>query len=504
MNKLVKIEDLARVCDQLRSNKKKIVLCHGVWDWLHPGHFAHLKAAKREGEILIVTVTPDRFVNKGPGRPLYNERVRVECLIELDCVDYVAVNQWPTSVETIRLLKPDVYVKGSEYATEEDDVTGAIKNEVAAVNEIGGRVHYTNEITFSSTENINRHLNPYPAEARDFIQGFRDRYSASDIIEAIQELKKLKVLVIGEAVIDEYYYCQGLGKPAKDNIIAVQYLSEEKFAGGSLILANHLAGFCRSVDLVTCLGNGYDHTPFILNHLKPNVRVKFFNNPDGTTIVKRRFVDPAFLVKMFEVAYLNEMQPEWLNKDISDYLNLAMSTECDLIIVLDYGHGVINDSLARQLSTSGKFVAVNTQANSANNGFNVITKYPRADYICLDEPELRLACRNKFDSVETLTKSISSQLDCTAISITRGHKGAITYNGKEFNSIPALADRPLDRIGAGDTYFAITAPCVASCFDMEMVGFIGNAAAALKIQTVGNRVAIEPVALLKFIQTILK
>jgi len=421
----------------------------------------------------------------------------------------VAINQWPTAVETIRLLKPDVYSKGSEYSRAEDDITGGIINEEIAVKEAGGRVHFTNELTFSSTANINRYSSPYPAAAGDFLEAFRKKCLARDIINDLKRLKEMRVLIIGDTIIDEYYYCQPLGKTPKDNIIAVRYLNQETFAGGALAAANHIAGFCDRVDLVTCLGTGYDYAQFVLDHLKSNVHTKFFKNPSGLTTIKRRFVDPSFITKLFEVTYLEDKLPEALGKEIAEYLHGHLSkNEYDLVLVTDYGHGLISKSLAYVISEvcrlGGKFLAVNTQANSANSGFNVITKYPAANYICLDEPELRLACRDKFERPEELVKEVSKQLNCSAITITQGHKGSLVYDGETFYSIPALVDHSLDRMGAGDAYLAITAPCVAGGSMMELVGFIGNAAAALKIQTVGNREGVQPVALFKFIQTLLK
>jgi len=348
-------------------------------------------------------------------------------------------------------------------------------------------------------------MNPYPEETRPFLEECRKKYVAEDVIKSIQGLKKLKVLIVGETIIDEYHYVQGLGKTTKDNIIAVKYLSEETFAGGVLAAANHVAGFCESVDLVTCIGEKSDYAKFILAHLKPNIRTKIFHHVNGETIVKRRFVDPAFLNKLFEVAYIDEKLPEALEMAIADYLqsNLA-NGNYDVVIVTDYGHGLINKAIADIIGNSDNFLAVNTQANSANSGFNVITKYPSARYICLDEPELRLACRDKFAEPEVLVKEISQKLDCKAVSITRGHKGCLTYDRESFYRVPALVDHSIDRMGAGDAFFSITSLCVAGGFGMELVGLIGNAAAALKIQTVGNKESIQPAALFKFIQTLLK
>lgn len=493
---------LVEVIDELKAENKKIVHCHGVFDLLHPGHIKHLQAAKRLGDILVVTITPDRYVNKGPNLPAFADTLRAESIDALGCVDYVAINEWPTAVETIKRLKPDVYAKGSDYADATADVTGEIVNEQEAIESVGGRIHFTDEITFSSTKLINRYFSPYPEEARGFLESFRERFSAGEIIKLLQQLKTMKVLVVGDTIIDEYCYCEGLGKTPKDNIIAVKSLRDEIFTGGVLAAANHIAGLCGTVDLVTCLGKRNNYEQFILSHLKPNIKVKFFYYDDAPTTVKRRFVDPAFLVKMFEVAYFDDNLPQSLHKTIGGYLSSAI-TGYDLVLATDFGHGLIDKESATALSAA-KFLAVNTQTNSANSGFNVITKYPKAHYICLDEAELRLAWRDKFRAPEPLVESISQLLNCPKVAITLGHRGSLTYSEGRFFTIPALAGRPVDRMGAGDAYLAITAPCVAGGFDMELVGFIGNCAAALKIQTVGNREAVEPVALFKFIQTLLK
>ena len=126
--KIHSIQDLSNLLDKIRKNKK-IVLCHGVFDLLHIGHIKYFENAKTAGDILVVTVTPDRYVNKGPNRPAFPEKLRCEAIAALAVVDYVALNEWPTAVETIQILKPDIYAKGSEYKKSENDLTGMIVEE---------------------------------------------------------------------------------------------------------------------------------------------------------------------------------------------------------------------------------------------------------------------------------------------------------------------------------------------------------------------------------------
>ncbi|HEX4048165.1 MAG TPA: adenylyltransferase/cytidyltransferase family protein, partial [Elusimicrobiota bacterium] len=135
--KIKTLKDLAAVLAKARKAGKKVALCHGVFDLMHPGHVVHFREARGLADLLVVTLTPDRLVNKGPGRPLFTERLRLETLAALESVDYVALNEWPTAVETIGLLKPDFYVKGADYADRKADLTGKISDEEAAARAAG-------------------------------------------------------------------------------------------------------------------------------------------------------------------------------------------------------------------------------------------------------------------------------------------------------------------------------------------------------------------------------
>lgn len=505
-SKIKSFDELVKVASAIRKKGKKIVHCHGVFDLLHPGHIKHFDTAKKKGDLLVVTVTQDRHVNKGPGRPIFNEQLRAESIAAIECVDYVAINEWPNAVETIKRLKPHFYVKGNEYAKKEDDVTGKIYEEEEAVKSVGGFIHFTDEITFSSSSLINNFLSPYPEEAKDFFLQFKKRYAPQDILHLLKKLEGVKALAIGDIIIDEYHYCTGMGKSQKDNIIATKFLNEEVFAGGVLAAANHLAGFCKDVTLLSCIGAKNEYKDFIAGHLKPNIKTRFYYRQDAPTVVKRRFVDPNFLNKLFEICYLEDGKhlEAPLEKKICDYLNSSLK-EFDVVLVADFGHGLITPKIVKILSGKANFLAVNVQTNSANIGFNLITKFPHADYICIDEPEIRFACHDRFSNMEKLILSISKKLDCGKIIITRGHKGSLAYSKKEgFCSIPVFSKEVVDRIGAGDAYFSVTSPCAFKNAPMEEVGFIGNAVGATKVLIVGNRSSVEPVPLYKYITTLLK
>ena len=155
--KILDIQDLAEKIRRLKSEGKKVVQCHGCFDLMHPGHIKHFQEAKGMGDILIVTISPDEYIDKGPGRPVYTQQLRAESIAALECVDFVAINKWPTAENTLRLLRPDIYVKGQEFEKLEDK-TGKIQKEYDVIAEIGAKIKFTHGVVFSSTELLNKHF----------------------------------------------------------------------------------------------------------------------------------------------------------------------------------------------------------------------------------------------------------------------------------------------------------------------------------------------------------
>src|SRR3990172_1151843 len=140
--KILSLDELEKRARELRRESKRIVMCHGTFDLMHTGHVRHLQRAKLEGDVLLVTLTGDAYVNKGPGRPVFGEDLRAETLAALACVDFVAINYEQAAINAIARLRPHVYVKGSEYRAAMDDVTGNIAREQQAVKDCGGGNFY--------------------------------------------------------------------------------------------------------------------------------------------------------------------------------------------------------------------------------------------------------------------------------------------------------------------------------------------------------------------------
>ena len=504
-DKVTSLSVLAKTVSGLKTQGLRVVHCHGVFDLVHPGHIRHLKEAREQGDVLVVTVTPDEYVNKGPGRPVFNHRLRAESLAALQCVDFVAVNEWPTAVETIAAIKPSVYVKGAEYESAENDVTGKIALEETAIRAVGGRIHFTDGITFSSSQLLNDHFSVLSVEAEDWLRKFRARRTADEVLTYLDAVRDLKVLVVGEAIVDEYVFCDGLGKSTKDPILAFQYRNLEQYGGGSIAVANHVAGLCDKVGLITFLGESERSEEFIRNALHSNVQPSFLTQHGAPTIHKRRFVDDHTGARLFEV-YVMQDGPLAAQCEADLLTQLREQIEnYDVVIVSDYGHGMLGESAVRELTERAAFLAVNTQANAGNRGFNTVTKYPRADYVCLAMHEIALETRLRHAGWRDLVLEVIKRIDCPHFSITQGKSGSLHYTlGSDFTEVPALATKVTDRVGAGDAVLAVTSLLVAQGAPWDVVGFLGNIAGAQMVNTLGNRVTVDRSSLARHVLALMK
>jgi rfaE bifunctional protein nucleotidyltransferase chain/domain len=499
-SKLQSMADLGAVAASERAAGKRVVLCHGVFDVLHLGHIRHLKLAREEGDVLIVTLTADQYVNKGPGRPIFTEHMRAEMISVLEYVDWVAVNHAPTALTAIEAVQPDIYVKGSDYENPEEDVTGKIREERSAVESYGGMVVFTRDVTFSSSNLINKYFDIYDPPLREYLDRQRGAKVLAPAIDLIESVRDMSVLLVGDTIIDEYRYVIPLGKAAKENIITTLGRDTETFAGGIIAAANDVASFCKHVEVITTLGND-EYAEFVRASVKPNVTLTTVSL-DRPTTRKTRFVDRgASLRKLFEVYTMDDAPSDALD----DFVR-ARARHHDVTIVTDFGHGAIVPSTVDALVQNSRFLAVNTQTNSGNAGFNFITKYPRADYICIDAPEARFAMVDRYNDLETIAERyLPERVPCKNIMITHGAAGSVAHNPREGTfRVPAFTKTVVDTVGAGDALFAITAPMVAAGGAMEKIGLIGNAVGAMKVGIVGHRSAIDKVSLIKYLTSLLK
>lgn len=502
--KVLSITALAERLSGIKKEGRKVVHCHGVFDLLHIGHIRYFEQARGQGDVLVVTVTPDRFVDKGPHRPAFEENLRAEAVASLHCVDFVALNMWPTAEETLRLLRPDVYVKGAEFKNL-NDMTGKIGREAEVVREVGARLAFTEDVVFSSSHLINRHLSNYSKEIAQYLELFRNRHDVEKIQRCLDQMTSTRVLVVGDTILDEYQHCTAIGKSTKDPALVLKYQSKDLFAGGVLAVANHVAGFADSAAVATVLGEQDSYESFIRQQLAPNIAPYFFYQPNAPTTVKRRFVDSYSFNKLFEVYVMDDdgLPPErdaafvdWLSDNIGAF---------DVVIASDFGHGAISSNAREVIVSKSKYLAVNTQSNAGNLGLHTLSKYSRADYVSIAEHEIRLDARDRKGPVRPMIESVAKRLGCGAVMVTHGRNGCTVWRDEEgMIEAPALARNVVDRVGAGDAVLSITSLAAGQGASAEVLGFIGNVVGALAVEVIGNKKPIDKQGILKTTQALLK
>ena len=509
-DKIVSLAQLAETAAEARQIGQRVVMCHGVFDVLHVGHLRYLEEARAMGDMLIVTLTPDRFVNKGPHRPAFTETLRAEMLAGLTCVDQVAINSQPTAVEAIGLIQPDLYVKGPDYKDAAADLTGKINDEADAVRSAGGEIAFTSGETYSSSRLVNSHLSVLPDDTQAWLKQFAAQHSFGDLRDWIEKASGLKVLLVGETIIDEYVYCDAIGKSSKEPTLVLKRLSSEKFAGGILAAANHVAQVCDEVGVLTLLGTENSHEGFIERRLDPKVKRLFLHRRESPTIRKTRYVEEYHFAKLLETYDIND---SILSQDEDDEICGALMEQLpqyDLILTIDFGHFMLSPRAAEILRERSRFLAVNAQTNAGNLGYHTISKYRAGsgrgpDFMTATEGEARLEARDPRGDIRGIVRNLYDDIRPQQLLVTRGANGCLGYEGSgSFVGVPAVAAKVVDRVGAGDAFLSVAAPLAAAGAPLEVTSFIGNAAGALAVGTVGNREPVNRVSLLKYLESILK
>jgi len=498
--KIKNLHDLVEIVSELKLDGKKVVHCHGVFDLLHLGHIKHFEEAKTFGDILVVSITPDQFVNKGPGRPAFSTSNRLEALSALMSVDFVIANKWPTAEELIRALKPNVYCKGSDYKNHLDDITGKIKDEEIAVESIGGKISYTDDVTFSSSALLNKFGDLYSKEQESLIQNIVTKNNFEDIDLKLSEIKKLKVLVIGETIIDQYVFCEALGKSGKEPVLVLRDLDTQEYLGGALAISRHLSDFCETVSVLSFLGEDRQYESFIEENIEENINLNFLSKSNSPTIIKRRFVDNIDRKKILGVYSINDntLLKNEEEKFIQAFDKLVK--EHDLVIVSDYGHGIITTKIAKHISQTDKFVSLNAQVNAANIGTHNIRKYQDINCLIINAAELRHEMRQRDGDLDQMAITLKQMIGTKYIAVTQGKDGAFLIKGNETPvKCPGFALEIVDKIGSGDALLALLSVCLYCDFDEDLSLFISSIAAAQSVETIGNS---EPVSKSKLLKTI--
>jgi bifunctional ADP-heptose synthase (sugar kinase/adenylyltransferase) len=336
----------------------------------------------------------------------------------------------------------------------------------------------------------------------DYLNSIKEKFDFNEVVTYINKASKLSVLVIGDTVLDKYTFVWPKGRAVKDPILSTEFISEETYAGGVLAVANHISSYVNRIKLVTLLGGQNTELDFISKSLAKNIELAHFIKPDSPTIVKKRYIDFYRNHKLFKVEYMNDKPiSQELSIQIIDYL-VEELPKYDLVIVLDYAHGFLNNEIKEVIEKKSKFLSINVQSNSANMGYNYVNHYKNPHFISIDEQELRLPLMMRFEKIGDVINRFQQTFGYSQFLVTVGRNGCIFMkNGNPYNS-PIFTKDVVDTVGAGDAVFAVSSLFAFLNAPEDIIPFIANCVGGIKVKYLGNKESVTKEKLIKFIDNL--
>ena len=502
MKKILNIKDIVKF---IKKNNKIIGLCHGVFDLLHYGHHLHFVAAKKKCDFLFVSITSDKYIKKGPNRPIHNENERLNLLKNLKFIDHVFIANGESGVDSINLVKPDFYFKGNEYKNNILDKTKKIFKEKFAVKKNNGKIIYTNEKEFSSSKIINQYGLALNEEQNKFLNQIKKTTNYNSIVNSLNKLKKDKILVVGDLIIDNYVYGEVLGKSGKEPHMVFKKNKEEFYIGGSSIIANHLSDFVKKINLISDCSSNNQIIKLLKKKLKKNINhTPIFLKKNFETSIKTRFIDMLTKYKLFGSYTMPDLQ----NKNFYNSLNKKLTKlimRNEIIIVTDYSNNFFDLNSLKKVKESKKFISGMSQKNSNSSSFHTLKHLKNFDLVCINEGELRNELRDNTNKVDYVAKKFLDKNKIKFLVITRGISGSILFDNKNNQYFcPSFNLRPIDKIAAGDAMLAILSLLLKNKIDPKISLLIASLASSKVINNLGNSYSVDKAEIERDIEFMLK
>lgn len=484
--------------------KKKITgMIHGVFDIIHYGHILYFKEAKSKVDYLIASVTSDRFVNKGPGKPIFHLNKRIEVLRSIKYIDEVVISDTNTAIKNINAIKPNLYIKGKDYIDLKNDLSKQILIEKNAVEKYGGKILFTTSQLYSSSSIANNVYEYINEDIKTILKKIDKIKFEQNFHNLAKDKLSKKILIIGDPILDILRFVETSGKSNKSNVISTKYLNEEENSGGVLLVANFLNLFCNNVTLLF-LGEN-DNLKLIKKYLNNNIKVIHINTKNKL-IKKIRYIDNYSNNRLFQNNLNEEDRLTVLEeKKVIDKIN-QIQKNYEEILYFDYGYVYSNEKLIKFINKFRKKLTINCQSNSYNFGFNIADKYNSGKTISMDEAEFRLVVRNKEEQlIDLMKKNIKLFNKFENLIVTLGKKGCYLKKNNKIIYIPCIINISLDSTGSGDIFLSMFFISLISKRFSEIESLINaHVAAGVHSNQLGNRFYLNAFDLKKIISSIIK
>lgn len=484
-HKIKTVEQLREILGN-RPRKRKVIMCHGVFDVVHPGHVRHLIYAKSKADILVASLTADAHISKGMHRPHVPQELRALNLAAFEIVDYVVVDRNPTPIENLKLLQPDFFAKGYEYTS--GGLPPKTQQEVEVLRSYGGEIIFTpGDIVYSSTRLIN--LAP-PAITHEKLLTFMDSEGLTfdSLRAALEGLNRFRVHVVGDTIVDSYTQTAMIGGQTKTPTMSVLYERRDDYIGGAAVVAEHLRAAGAEVAFSTVLGED-DLKNFVLDGMqRAGIDCRAVIDKTRPTTNKNAIVAGGY--RLLKIDTLD-------NRSISDEIvgKLAMAVQevpSDAVVFSDFRHGIFNRRTIPPLVASipaGRFKVADSQVASR---WGNITEFKGFDLITPNEREARFALADQDSGIRPLASALYDEAQCKTLILKLGERGVLTCRSSDHQSlesfivVDSFVERVVDAVGAGDALLAYATLAKLATGSDAVATILGSIAAACECEVDGN------------------
>ncbi len=496
--KIVKLTNLIGKIKKF-PRRKKVVLCHGNFDVVHPGHIRHLTYAKSKADILVVSLTADKFITKGKYKPFVPESLRATNLAALEMVDYVIIDNNFKPLKNISLIKPDFFAKGFEYSS--GSLPKATKEEMDEIKKFGGNMIFTpGDIVYSSSKLIK--LSEPKINTLKIIELMEiNNISFDQLKNVVKKFNQVKVHVFGDTIIDTYTSTNLIGGNTKTPTPSVLYHDQKDYLGGAGIVAKHLSKAGAKVTFTTVLGKD-KFNKFVRDDLKKNkIKFNIIEDPTRPTTNKNTIIANNY--KMLKIDTLdNQPLPEKIVEKIERIIKKDKSSA---IIFSDFRHGFFNKvSIPRFCSSIGSGVFKAADSQVATRWGNILD-YKNFNLITPNEREARFSLADQDSGIGDLARGLKKNSTYRNLILKLGERG-IFVDGSENNSsiyfsLPSFTNHIVDNNGSGDALLAYSSLTLKVSGSIVMASIIGSIAASGECELEGN-IPISSINIIEKIESI--
>jgi rfaE bifunctional protein kinase chain/domain len=483
-SKIKTVDELAAVIGP-RPRQRTVIMCHGAFDIVHPGHLRHLMYAKEKADVLIASITADEYITKAEHRPFVPQELRAASLAALEMVDYVIIDPHATPIQNMRRLQPDFFAKGYEYFA--NGVPPKTQEEMDTLAEYGGEMVFTpGDVVYSSSALIE--ASPPQLGLEKLLALLESEgLELGDLRRVARGLSGMRVHVVGDTIVDSYSYCSLLGATAKSPTFSVKHDFTERYCGGAAVVAKHMRMAGATVTLSTVLGNDELRGFVELEMAQAGIRCIPVIDATRATTHKERFIADGY--KLLQV---DRVDNATISDKVLDRLcGQLRDTPADLVVFSDFRHGIFNRQTIGTLKAAIPAGARKAADSQVSNRWGNILDFTDFDLLTPNEREARFALGDQDSMVRPLALELFRRARCGHLILKLGERGLIAYRSpgpmpRDFFPVDSLVDRVVDPIGAGDALLAYASLALAADGNFVLAAILGALGAAVACEREGN------------------